>query len=175
MENKLSERIKNFSFHIMYFQSHFGSFWLRVWRILYFCDNNGPHSNVMFSTLYFKHSLLNCRLKSKEMTACLQNCRFYRSIFSKYSSEVKWKLKIYQKLSKSKDFSNHDLRWENVIFWGCADLRRELNGMWIYMNSVWSIFNPCSVWLYLHPLIQKHPLFYSNTSSNSYEKIIIQK
>ena len=46
----------------------------------------------MFSDLYFKHSLLNCRLKSKEMPACLQNCRFYRSIISNYSSEVKWKL-----------------------------------------------------------------------------------
>ena len=92
MENKLSERIKSFSFHIMFFQSHYGSFWLRVWRILYFCDNEGPLSNVSFSALYFYNSLLNCRLKSKEMTACFQNFRFYRSIILNYSSEVKCKL-----------------------------------------------------------------------------------
>ena len=92
MENKLSERIKSFSFHIMFFQSHYGSFWLRVWRILYFCDNEGPLSNVSFSALYFYNSLLNYRLKSKEMTACFQNFRFYRSIILNYSSEVKCKL-----------------------------------------------------------------------------------
>ena len=40
--------IFNFSLPIMYFQSHFGSFCRRFWRILYFCDNNGPLSNVTF-------------------------------------------------------------------------------------------------------------------------------
>ena len=57
-----------------------------------FCDNDGPLSNVRFSALYFYNSLLNNRLKSKEMTACFQNFRFYRSIILNYSSEVKCKL-----------------------------------------------------------------------------------
>ena len=59
------------------------------WRILYFCSNNGPLPNVIFSALYFKHSLLNWRLKCMEITECLQNYRFYQTIISNYSSEVK--------------------------------------------------------------------------------------
>ena len=53
-----------------------------------------------------------------EMTECPQNCRFYPNNISNYSSEVIKKL--IEKLSKSKDFSAQDLRWENVIFRGCA-------------------------------------------------------
>ena len=102
MENKLTEHILSFSFHIMYFQSHFGSFCRRFWRILHFCGNNGPLPNVTFSALYFKHSLLNWRLKFMEMTECLQNCRFYRAIISNYSNEVKSKL--IEKLWASEDF-----------------------------------------------------------------------
>ena len=57
-----------------------------------FCGNNGPLPNVIFSALYFKHSLLNRRLKFMEMKECLQNCRFYRAIISNYSKKVKLKL-----------------------------------------------------------------------------------
>ena len=47
MKNKLSEHIKSFSFHIMYFYSYFGSFCQHFLRILYFCDYNGPTPNVI--------------------------------------------------------------------------------------------------------------------------------
>ena len=43
-----------------------------------------------------------------EMTECLQNCIFYRTIISIYSSELKSKL--IEKLSISEDFSFPDLR-----------------------------------------------------------------
>ena len=118
MKRESSGHIKSLSIDIMYFQSHQSSFCLRFWRISYFCGNNGPSPNVIFSVLHFEHSLLNWRLKFKEITECLQNCRFYRKITSKYSSEVKWKL--INKFVISENFSAHDLRWENVIFWGCA-------------------------------------------------------
>ena len=47
-------------------------FFRRFGRILYFCSNNGPLPNVIFSTLYLKNSLFDWRLKSKEMTECLK-------------------------------------------------------------------------------------------------------
>ena len=85
------------------------------WKIIYFCSKNGPLSNVIFSALYFKHSLINWRLKCMEMTGCLQNCRFYRTIISNFSSKVK--LKLIEKLSISADdFYPPNLRCENVIF-----------------------------------------------------------
>ena len=83
-----------------------------------FFDRNGPLPNVMFRALYFKHSLLNWGLKFMEITERLQNCIFYRTNSSNYSSEVVKKL--IEKLSKSTDFSAHDFLWENVIFWVCA-------------------------------------------------------
>ena len=112
---KVIRTFKSFSFHIMYFQRHFGSFWLRVWRILYFSDSNRPLSNVMFSALYFKHSLLNCRLKSKEITACLQNCL---KLLKRSKMKIFWKfIKIYQ---NQKTFLLMTYVEKNVIFWGCA-------------------------------------------------------
>ena len=50
-----------YSYHI-YFQSHFGSFCRRFWRIFNFYSNNGPLPNVIISALYFKYCLLNWRL-----------------------------------------------------------------------------------------------------------------
>ena len=102
----------------MFLRSYYGTFCRLLWRTLYFCGNDGPLPNVIFSALYFTHFLLNWRLKFMEMTKCLQNCRFYRTINSNHFSEVKWKL--IEKLQISKHFSAHDLRWENDIFWGCA-------------------------------------------------------
>ena len=92
MKNKLFWHINSFSIHFIYFQSHYGSFYWHVWRISYFCSNTEPLPNVFFSTLYFKHSLLNWRLKFMEMTECLQNCRFYWTIISYYSSKEKLKI-----------------------------------------------------------------------------------
>ena len=108
----------SFLFYIMHFQSHLDSFCQRFRRMLYFCDNSGPLPNVILSTLYFKYSLLNWRLKFMERTECLQNCRLYRTIISNYSGEVK--LKLIEKLWTSEDFSAPDLCWENIILWGCA-------------------------------------------------------
>ena len=82
MKNKFSDPIKSFSFHIKYFLSHFGNFCRHFWRLLYFCDNNGPLPKVIIRALYFKHSFLNWILKFNEMTECLQNCRFYRTMIS---------------------------------------------------------------------------------------------
>ena len=112
--------IKSLSIHIMYFQSHQSSFCRHFWRSLYFCGNNGPSPNVIFSVIHFKHSLLNRWLKFKEITECLQNFRFYRTIISNYSSKEKWNL--INKYVISEDFSAHDLHWESIIFWGCANL-----------------------------------------------------
>ena len=106
------------------------------WKNYIFFQYNEPPSKRHFSALYFKHSLLNWRLKFMEMTECLQNCRFYRTIISNYSSELK--LKLIEKLSKSKDFSAHDLRWENVIFEGCAALSyhclQRVDSLWKMVN-----------------------------------------
>mgnify|MGYP003690561033 CR=1 FL=1 len=116
-KTKLSGHIKSFSIHFMYFQCHYGSF-TNFWRIIYCCINNGPLPNVIFSALYFKHSLLNWRLKCMEMTECLLNCRFYQTIISNFSSKLK--LKLIEKLLILDDFYAPDLRWENVIILGCA-------------------------------------------------------
>ena len=48
-----------------------------------------------------------------ELTACLQNCKFYRTIIPNYSIEERKKLN--KELLKSEDFSAHGLRRENVI------------------------------------------------------------
>ena len=55
-----------------------------------------PFQTSLSLPCILNNSLLNWRLKFMEMTECLQNCRFYGTIISDYSSEVK--------LSKSKDF-----------------------------------------------------------------------
>ena len=117
-ENKLSRHIKSFSIFIMYFQSHHGSSFGSCCRILHFCGNNGPLPNVIFCALHFRHSLLNWRLKFMEMTECLQNYRFYRTINLIYSSEEK--LKFTEKLLISEDFSARELRWDDVKIWGYA-------------------------------------------------------
>ena len=92
MENKLYGHIKSFFIHIIYFQTNYSNFCRLFWRIWYVCGNNGPLPNVTFSALYFKHSLINWRLKFMEMTECLQNFRFHRKFNSNYSIEVKQKL-----------------------------------------------------------------------------------
>ena len=71
--------------------------------------NNGPLTNVIFSALHFKHSQSNWIIKFIELTKCLQNFRFNRTIISDYSSNVKLKFKKY--------LSAHDL---HVIFRDCA-------------------------------------------------------
>ena len=118
MKNKLSGHIQSFFIHSMHFQCHYGTFYQLFEEIYIFCSNNGPLPNVIPSALYFKHSLLNWRLKFMEMTECLQNCMLYQTIISNYSGAVK--LKFIEKLWTSEDFSAPDLRWEDVIFWGCA-------------------------------------------------------
>ena len=65
---------------IMYFQSHNVCFFPRFGRILYFCSNNGPLPNAIFSALYLKNSLLPWKLKSKEMTECLKLQNWTRPI-----------------------------------------------------------------------------------------------
>ena len=56
-----------------------------------------PFHKPMCRVLYFIHILLNWRLKFIEMRKYLQNRRFYRTIISKYSREVKQKFnKNYQ-------------------------------------------------------------------------------
>ena len=114
-EKKISKYIQSFSIPIMYFQSHHDGFSRRFRKIVFMAVIMDPY--VIFSALYFKHSQSNWILKFIELTKCLQNCRFYRTIISDYSSKVK---KIQLKLYNSEDFSAHDLHWEHGIFWDCA-------------------------------------------------------
>ena len=81
VENKFSEHINSFSFHIMYFLSPFGSFAEVSEEYYIFAIIMDP-----FSALYLKHSLL--LLKFMEMTECFQNFRYYRIIISNYSNKV---------------------------------------------------------------------------------------
>ena len=54
-------------------------------------------TSILVHCMYFKYFLLNWRLKSMEMSKCLQNCRCYRTIISNYLSKViKIKLKMIQ-------------------------------------------------------------------------------
>ena len=48
-----------------------------------------PFLTYCFGALDFKHSQLNWKLKNMTMTEYLQNCRFYRIINSKHSSEIR--------------------------------------------------------------------------------------
>ena len=138
MKKKLSEHIKSFSFHIMYYQSHFGSFCRRFLKnIFYFCDSNGPLPNVIFSGLYFKHSVLNWRLKFVEITEC---------IISNHSSEVNWKL--IEKIIKFKSFfcSWFTLRKRHILRLGplvipllTKTLIIYLKIVSIYSNLLWNL------------------------------------
>ena len=79
----------------------------RFGRILYFCSNNGPLPNVIFSALYLKKSLLDWRLKSKEMTECLIIVDFT------YIFPLITRARLKIKLRKS---AAHDLRWKTSYF-----------------------------------------------------------
>ena len=85
-----------------------------------FCDNNGPLPNVILCALYFKHSLLNWRLKFIENDRMSSQLLVLPNNYM-YLELTRWcEIKINCKLSNTKDFSAHDLHWENVIFWGYA-------------------------------------------------------
>ena len=89
---KLSGHISFFSIPIMYFQSHCGSFCRPFWRILHFAVIMDPFQmSFLAPKSYTLYSFI-------EMTECLQNCRFYRTIISNYASIVKWKQ--YKKIIK---------------------------------------------------------------------------
>ena len=90
----------------------------RFGRILYCCVIMDPVQTSYFSELYLKNSLLDWKLKSMDMTEWFQN----RGFSEKFSEITRAMQKI-----KIRTFSAHDLRWENVIFWGCADLSYHAN------------------------------------------------
>ena len=76
----------------------FKSLWLFMSPLLenlLFCGNNGPLPNVILAS-YILNILLNWRLKFMEMTECLKNWRFYRTVISNYPSEAKF-MKIKEK------------------------------------------------------------------------------
>ena len=81
----------------------------RFGRILYLCSNNGPLPNVIFSTWYLKNSLLDWRLKCKEMRTCLKIVDFTEFFLKLPEQCEKFKLKTL-------------LLMTYVIFWGCAAL-----------------------------------------------------
>ena len=97
------------TYHVLSNSFFFFLSFRRSGRISYFCSNNGPCPNVIFSALY-QNSLLNWISKFKDMTEWFRNCRFFRKIFWNYPS----KIKNY----RIRKLSPHDLRWENVLFWG---------------------------------------------------------
>ena len=70
----------------MYFQSYYGSFCRRFWRILHFAVIMNPFQTSFLA----QKSYTLCSFI--EMTECLQNCMFYRTIISNNASIVKWKL-----------------------------------------------------------------------------------
>ena len=93
MQNKLSGQINLFllnSYHVL--SSRYVCFFRRFWRIIYFCVIMDS-VQTSFLAPYILKTLLEWKLKWKEMTEWFPNCRFFRKIFLNYPSNVE-KIKL---------------------------------------------------------------------------------